>query len=165
MIRRLPLILFIAAMLALGWAIAEPVLAAVPNADLRVRLASTDVFPDAGQQVIARAEVKNLGPDDAADAVLTVNFDTYTFDGFCTPHFSPPGVLVCDPIATPANCVVGADSFTCDYPVVTDGQRILLGFRLTALESPGVRLNGTVTSATRDPVLTNNHAVAYSTLP
>lgn len=145
--------------------------AAVPHADLSVRIASSDLTVDEGQSVLGRAEFKNNGPDDATNASITVHFDTYTFDGFCTSHTVIVGghaVNVCDPSGVPANCTLGATSFTCTAATYADGSKVIYSFNATAGVAPGgtrPRFSGDVTSLTADPVSSNNHALAQSTLP
>lgn len=133
----------------------EPVVAAVPTADVSLQIASSDTTPFVGQTVLVRARVRNFGPNDAHTLTLSVDHSGYTFaDNLHT----APGWA----------CADNGVALTCTGAELDAGTSALFWFDAIA-DQPDLgtfpRIHGVVASTEYDPKLSNNVATAAPTLP
>lgn len=133
----------------------DPVVAAVPSADVSLQIASTDTSPFVGQTVLVRARVRNLGPNDAHTLTLSVDHSGYTFAGNL--HTAPGWA-----------CTDNGVALTCTGAELDAGANSLFWFDAIA-DQPDLgtfpRIHGAVAAIEHDPRLSNNVATAASSLP
>lgn len=137
-------------------------------ADLVLQIASNNLSPVEGDEVVARAKLRNFGPDDCTDIVGAVHFNTYEFVEWGTLNASSGEFTPGDP-PDAWNAAEEEDHFTFAVARIAKNTSLpTIGLKLRAMAAVDARprINGSAKGTQSDPNSKNNQNVlAQSTLP